>query len=55
MSEEQRNAFIEASKPLIKYLNEYHHPHTTVIVHSTWAECLEGIINTGQILEFLKD
>lgn len=55
MSEEQRNAFIEASKPLIKYLNEYHHPHTTVIVTSTTAECMEWLVHTGKILDFIKD
>lgn len=55
MEKEPADAFLEASKPLIKYLNEYHHPHTTVIVTSIGAECLEGIAHTGKILDFIKD
>jgi hypothetical protein len=51
--EEQKQAFIESAKPLIKYLAENHHPHTHVIVTATGAELSEGIIHTGEITEFL--
>lgn len=46
--------FEEAARPLIKYLAENHHPHTTCIVTNTDAEILEGIkcIKTD---EYLKD
>ena len=42
LSEEQIKEFNEASKPLIKYLSENHHPHVTVIVTSTTSEILES-------------
>lgn len=33
----------KAAEPLVKYLRENYHPHTTVIVDSMHAEVLEGI------------
>lgn len=42
LSEEEVKSFHEATKPLIKYLSENHHPHVTVIVTSTNAEILES-------------
>lgn len=52
MSEQER--FEAAARPLIKYLAENHHPHTTVIIDSTRAELLEGqaVIKTE---EYLRD
>lgn len=55
MSTDKNKIFLEACKPLIEYLNENHHPHTTVIVHPTGAECLEGVICTGKVLDYVKD
>lgn len=49
------NDFSESAMVLMKYLAENHHPHTTAIVTSNYAELLEGITNTGEINEFLKD
>lgn len=48
------DTFKEASKPLIKWLNENANPHASVIVDCTGAELLTGEIafNTK---EFLKD
>lgn len=45
----------EAATPLIKYLNENHHPHVTVIVTSTSVELLEGKMGLPNIYEFIKD
>lgn len=53
--ESQQDAFTEACRPLIKYLAENHHPHTTVILNSTGAELLEGQKVTGEILDYLRD
>lgn len=39
VSEELR----KASEPLLKYLEENHHPHVTVIVTQNSVELLEGI------------
>ncbi len=35
--------FKESAKPLLKYLAENHHPHTTAIITSTSIELVEGI------------
>lgn len=51
----EREAFKAACLPLIKYLADNHHPHTTCIVTNTRAELLEGTITTGEILDFIKD
>lgn len=47
-------SFEEIIKPVIKWLNDNCHPHTTIIVCPTSAELVEGVcgINTE---EFLKD
>lgn len=34
--------FLEAARPLIKYLAENHHPHTYAIVELDRAELVEG-------------
>ena len=47
--------FLEASKPLMKYVAENHHPHTKVIVTNNNSELLEGITSTGEFNEFIKD
>ena len=52
---EQLQAEFEAVvKPVIKYMAENHHPHTTVIIDSISAELLEGqrVIHTE---EYLRD
>lgn len=45
----------EAAKPLIKYLNENHHPHVTAIVSPTGVEILEGVRSVQNINDFIKD
>ncbi|EAZ4787021.1 hypothetical protein CBK78_14150 [Salmonella enterica] len=51
---ENDDAFQEAAKPLIKWLNENANPHSQVVVTSTGAELLVGerVYNTEK---FLKD
>jgi len=53
-SEEKNKAFLEAAKPLIKFLNDNFNPHTKIIVDCDSAEILESItfIITD---EFIKD
>lgn len=43
-----------AVREVIKYLNKYHHPHTTVIITNTNAEVLEGT-QSYSTPEFLRD
>lgn len=49
-----QDEFEKAVRPLIKYLAENHHPHTTVIVSNTGAEILEGI-RSVKIEDYLVD
>lgn len=47
--------FKTASLPLIKWLNDNHHPHITAIVTPTSSELLEGKETTGPIYDYVKD
>lgn len=51
-SELMQRAFEEASRPLIKFLNDAGHPHMQVIVTTTSAEMVEGVkaFNTNDYL-----
>ena len=49
------NSFEEVVRPVIKWLNENHHPHVTVIITPTDAQLFEGIQSTGQIMDYVKD
>lgn len=53
-AEDEYSVFEALVKPLIKYLNENHHPHVTIVITPTGAELLEGCmaVNTN---EFLRD
>ena len=42
-SKEERDAFTDAAKPLIKFLAENFHPHVKVIVDCDSAELLEVV------------
>ena len=53
-NEIDRENFKLAVTPLIKYLAENHHPHTTVIVDSVSAEMVEGLM-TIRTDEFIVD
>ena len=44
MSEDKRKEFERLSRELIEFLNNNYHPHTTIIVTSTSAELVEGLM-----------
>lgn len=46
--------FENAVRPLIKWMSETQHPHTTLIINSTSAELVEGI-KVIETTEYLKD
>lgn len=50
--EKQRQEFEEIVKPVIKYMAENHHPHTTLIIDALHAELVEGVmvIKTDEFL-----
>lgn len=48
------NAFLEACKPLMKYLCENYHPHVTVIIDGTRAELVEGL-KTAKCDDYIRD
>ena len=54
ITDEQRAELLEASKPLIKWINENGHPHIKAIVDCTTVEIVEGVA-TNKTEEFLKD
>lgn len=45
----------EASKPLMKLLNDNYHPHCTIIVNHGNVQVYEGICTTGFTNEFMND
>lgn len=47
--------FESSARPLIKYLNDHHHPHSKVIVTCANAEVVEGVKITGPIEDYFKD
>jgi len=49
-----KDSFLEAAKPLIKWLNENANPHAKVIVDTASAELLSGEIGI-ETFEFVKD
>jgi hypothetical protein len=51
----KQESFDEVVLPVIKWLCENSHPHSTILVTPTNAELLEGIISTGEVTEFIKD
>ena len=58
MEKEQTQAGLtdleKAARPLIKYLNENHHPHVTVIVKNDRAELFEGL-KSVKVEDYIKD
>ena len=47
--------FRENANPLLKYLAENHHPHTTAIITSTSIELVEGIKTEHKIYDYIQD
>lgn len=43
------------SEPVIKWLNDKHHPHTMVTITPTNATLHEGVESTGEVTKYLKD
>ncbi len=48
----EKETFEQAVKPLMKWLCENTHPHTTIIVTGTTAELVDGIavVHTNEFL-----
>lgn len=46
--------FIEKAKPLIKYLNDNHHPHTSIVITPTSVRLLEDL-QADYTHEFIND
>lgn len=54
VTEEQRQSLLEASKPLIKWLNDNCHPHCQATVDCDTVVLTEGLA-TAKTTEFIKD
>ena len=51
---EDKKSFEDLVRPLMRYISEYHNPHTKVFVTLTNAELIEAIQGTGEILDYLE-
>ena len=54
VSDANREAMLQAAKPLMKWLAENTNPHCTAIVHAAHIEPLEGVA-TNSTLDFVHD
>lgn len=54
LTEEQREEFNQAAKPLLKWLNDNCNPHVTVVVTPISAELSEGV-HSLSTMEFVRD
>ena len=54
LTNEERESMLEAAKPLIKWMNENSHPHTTIHVDLTSAELTECVYRV-KTEEFMPD
>ena len=54
LTDEQAQSFEEATKPLIKWLNDNTNPHAKVIVETDGAELVSGE-RSFKTTEFIKD
>ena len=55
MKTEELEKLKEVAIPLIKYLNENHHPHVTAIVTPTSVELLEEKCKIPNIYDYVPD
>lgn len=54
LTKEQQAALLEASKPLIKWINDNCHPHCAVFVDQGSSTVIEDVARV-QTSEFIKD
>lgn len=47
--------FESVTRPVLKYLCQNHHPHTTIIITPTTAELLEGQESLGVVHDYVRD
>lgn len=47
--------FYNSMRGVIKYLNDYHHPHAKAIITTTTAEVVYGEKTIGECFDFVKD
>lgn len=53
-NEDRRQEFEALAKPLIKFLNDYYHPHVAIIITPDSAEILSGEMSVVTN-EYIKD
>lgn len=54
-NKERQDELLEVSKPVIKFLCEKFHPHTTIIITQTGVEVVEGVVSIQGINDYLVD
>lgn len=51
----RKDEFTAIVRPVMKWLCENHHPHTSIYIDGTNAQLLEGIASTGVITDYVVD
>jgi hypothetical protein len=49
------NNFENVVRPVLKYLCDNHHPHTTIVITPTTAELLEAVKSIGIVDDYVRD
>jgi hypothetical protein len=47
--------FEALARPLMEYLTDKHCPHSLIIITDTNAKIFDGVMSTGEILDYVKD
>jgi hypothetical protein len=53
--EARQQRFQELVRPLLQHLCEEYHPHVAVMITPTSAVLYEGMLSTGEVLDFVRD
>ena len=51
LTKEQYKQLEEVTKPVIEWLDNNFHPHTSIVITNTYAELIEGIASVGEVKE----
>ena len=49
-----KTTFREAANPMLKYLNDNHHPHVTAVITQTDIQLVEGLKGEYKIFDYVN-
>lgn len=53
--EKKKNDFENMSSTVLGYINENHHPMSTIVATTTTVEVFESVKSTGEVFDYIKD